>query len=205
MFAAIKILHTHLSEQGTEDFQREAQTIAELIHPHIVRVLDFDVQEGVPFLVLDYTPNGSLRQHHPYGTRLLLDQVVHYVKHEALALQYAHDRKIIHRDVKPENMLLLPDDTILLSDFGIATMAHSTSSMRTQASLGTISYMAPEQIQSHPRPASDQYALAVVAYQWLTGELPFQGSAIEVNAKHLGATPPWPLSINGTKNNAKEF
>jgi len=110
-----------------------------------------------------------------------------------------------HRDVKPENMLLLPDDTILLSDFGIATMAHSTSSMRTQASLGTISYMAPEQIQSHPRPASDQYALAVVAYQWLTGELPFQGSAIEVNAKHLGATPPWPLSINGTKNNAKEF
>jgi eukaryotic-like serine/threonine-protein kinase len=62
MFAAIKIVHTHLSEQGTEAFQREAQTIAELIHPHIVRVLDFDVQKGVPFLVLDYAPNGSLRQ-----------------------------------------------------------------------------------------------------------------------------------------------
>ena len=71
-----------------------------------MRVLDFDVQEGVPFLVLDYTPNGSLRQHHPYGTRLLLDQVVHYVKHVASALQYAHDRKIIHRDVKGANIML---------------------------------------------------------------------------------------------------
>ncbi len=190
MFAAIKILHTHLSEEGSGDFQREAQVIAELVHPHIVRVLDFDVQEGVPFLVLDYAANGSLRQHHPRGTRLPLNQVVHYVKQVASALQYAHDRKIIHRDVKPENMLLLPDEQILLSDFGIATMAHSTSSMSTQASMGTISYMAPEQIQSHPRPASDQYALAVVAYQWLTGEFPFQGSAHEVIVKHLGATPP---------------
>jgi serine/threonine protein kinase len=190
MFAAIKILHTHLSEEGIEGFQHEAQVIAELVHPHIVRVLDFDVKEGVPFLVLDYAANGSLRQRHPHSTRLPLNQVVHYVKQVASALQYAHDRKTIHRDVKPENMLLGPDDTILLSDFGIATIAHSTSSMRAQASLGTISYMAPEQIQSHPRPASDQYALAVVTYQWLTGEFPFQGSAPEVIAKHLGATPP---------------
>jgi serine/threonine protein kinase len=190
MFAAIKILHTQLTEEGTGDFQREAQVIAELVHPHIVRVLDFDVKEGVPFLVLDYASNGSLRQHYPHGTRLPLSLVVYYIKQVASALQYAHDRKIIHRDVKPENMLLGPDDTILLSDFGIATMAHSTSSMSAQASMGTISYMAPEQIQSHPRPASDQYALAVVAYQWLTGAFPFQGSAPEVIAKHLGATPP---------------
>src|SRR5581483_2930058 len=136
MFAAIKILHTHLSEEGTEAFQREAQVIAELIHPHIVRVLDFDVREGIPFLVLDYAPNGSLRQRHPRGTRLPLNQVVHYIKDVASALQYAHDRKIIHRDVKPENMLLGSDDNILLSDFGIATIAHSTSSMSAQASLG---------------------------------------------------------------------
>jgi serine/threonine protein kinase len=178
MFAAIKILHTHLSEEGIEAFQREAQVIAELVHPHIVRLLDFDVKEGIPFLVLDYASNGSLRQHHPRGTRLPLSQTVNYIQQVASALQYAHDRKIIHRDVKPENMLLGSDGSILLSDFGIATIAHSTSSMSTQTSMGTISYMAPEQIQSHPRPASDQYALAIVVYQWLTGELPFQGGKL---------------------------
>src|SRR5690242_8089182 len=189
MLAAIKVLHAHLSEEEKASFQREAQVIAELVHPNIVRVLDFDIKENLPFLVLDYAPNGSLRQHHPKGTRVPLALVASYVKQIAAALQYAHDRKLIHRDVKPENMLLGRQNEVLLSDFGIVAIAHSTSSMSTQASMGTIPYMAPEQIQSYPRPASDQYALGIVTYQWLSGELPFQGSATEIIVKHLSVPP----------------
>jgi serine/threonine protein kinase len=190
MLVAIKILHTHLSEEGTEAFQREAQTIAGLSHPHIVRVLDFDLKEGRPFLIIDYAPNGSLRRLYPKGTSVPLSQIITYVKQVSSALQYAHDLKLIHRDVKPENMLLGQRNEILLSDFGIVTMAHSTSSMSAQPSVGTIPYMAPEQIQSYPRPASDQYALGIVVYQWLCGELPFQGSMTEIIAKHVSVPPP---------------
>ncbi|QBD75226.1 serine/threonine protein kinase [Ktedonosporobacter rubrisoli] len=190
MKAAIKLLHTHLSSDETSTFQREARTIAELKHAHIVRVLDYDVQESTPFLVLDYASNGSLRQKHPSGRRLPLDLVVDYVNQIAGALLYAHERKIIHRDVKPENILLDEEGRLLLSDFGIATIAHSTSSMSTEAAIGTLAYMAPEQIQGKPRPASDQYALAVMVYHWLTGLLPFSGSSAELIAQHLGATVP---------------
>jgi serine/threonine protein kinase len=100
--------------------------------------------------------------------------------------------RLIHRDVKPENMLIGRRNEIVLSDFGIAAIAHSTSSMTAQASIGTVPYMAPEQIQEHPRAASDQYALGIVIYEWLTGELPFNGSFTEIFAKHL-MTPPPPL------------
>jgi serine/threonine protein kinase len=189
MPAAIKILHSHLENEDIANFQHEAQTIAQLAHPHIIRVLDFDVQQGVPFLVLEYAPNGSLRRYHPYRERVPLALVVDYVQQIASALQYAHDRKLIHRDVKPENMLLNAQGRIVLTDFGIATLAHSTSSMRTQETIGTMAYMAPEQIQGKPRPASDQYALAVTVYQWLTGSLPFRGSSSELIAQHLAAKP----------------
>ncbi len=135
MKAAIKILHTQLSGRDIDEFQQEARVIADLKHPHIVRVLDFDVQDGKPFLVLDYAANGTLRQKHPRGARLPLDLVVHYAEQVASALQYAHDRRLIHRDIKPENMLIGDQGEVLLSDFGIATIAHSTFSMNTQASM----------------------------------------------------------------------
>lgn len=189
MQAAIKILHSRLAGDDIANFQHEAKTIAELAHPHIIRVLDFDVQQGVPFLVLEYAPNGSLRQKHPYRERVPLAQVADYVQQIASALQYAHDLKLIHRDVKPENMLLNTQGRVVLTDFGIATLAHSTSSMRTQEATGTLAYMAPEQIQGRPRPASDQYALAVTVYQWLSGSLPFQGSSTELIAQHLAVMP----------------
>jgi serine/threonine protein kinase len=189
MRAAIKILHSRLTGDDIASFQREAKTIADLAHPHIVRVWDFDVQQGVPFLVLEYAPNGSLRQKHPYRERVTLAQIVGYVQHITSALQYAHDCKLIHRDVKPENMLLNAQEQVVLSDFGIATLAHSTSSMQTQETTGTLAYMAPEQIHGKPRPASDQYALAVTVYQWLSGVLPFQGSSAELIAQHLAVMP----------------
>src|SRR5437879_4288954 len=190
--AAIKVLHAHLTEQEAEHFQQEAQTIASLVHPGIVRVFDFDVQDGVPFLVMDYAPNGSLRQRYPKGKLVPLPQIVSFVKQVAAALQYAHDKKFIHRDVKPENMLIGQHQEVLLSDFGIATIAHNTSSLNASAegTSGTLAYMAPEQIEGHPRAASDQYALGVVVYEWLCGERPFEGSVSEVMAQHLSVPPP---------------
>jgi serine/threonine protein kinase len=192
--AAIKVLHAHLSEQEAEHFQQEAETIATLAHPGIVRVLDFDVREGVPFLVIDYAPGGTLRRRYPKGSLVPLPVIVSVVKQVADALQYAHEQKFIHRDVKPENMLLGRQQEVLLSDFGIATIAHSTSSLNVGAegTSGTLAYMAPEQIEGHPRAASDQYALAVVVYEWLCGERPFEGSVSELIAQQLGM-PPLPL------------
>jgi serine/threonine protein kinase len=190
MQAAVKLLHAQLAEKEVAHFQEEARIIAELIHPHIIRVLDFDVQDHIPFLVLDYAPNGSLRQRHQKGEQVALDLVVSYVTQMADALHYAHTSKRIHRDVKPENMLVGRQGEILLSDFGIASVAHATSSMHTEAPLGTLAYMAPEQLQGHTRPASDQYALAVCTYQWLCGTMPFHGSSAEIIGQQLGHMPP---------------
>jgi serine/threonine protein kinase len=190
MQAAIKVLHTQLAENDIESFHREAETIASLVHPHIVRILDFDVKDGVPFLVMDYAPNGSLRLRHPKNVPVPLPIILTYVKQVADALQYAHDQKLIHRDVKPENMLLGRRNEVLLSDFGIAIMAQSSSYQGTQDMAGTINYMAPEQIQAHPRSASDQYALGIVVYEWLSGERPFSGSFAEIAAKHAMMPPP---------------
>jgi eukaryotic-like serine/threonine-protein kinase len=187
--AAIKVLHAYLTGQEAEHFHQEAETIAKLTHPSIVRVLDFDVQEGVPFLVMDYAPNGSLRRRYPRGSLVPLPQVVSYVKQVASALQYAHEQKFIHRDIKPENLLLGRHQEVLLSDFGLAALAHSTGSLSGQEAVGTLPYMAPEQIEGHPRAASDQYALAVVVYEWLCGARPFEGPATEVMVRQLTMLP----------------
>src|SRR5437870_680399 len=124
--AAIKVLHAHLSGQEVEHFQQEAETIAALVHPSIVRIFDFDVQDGVPFLVMDYAPNGSLRRRYPKGTVVPLPQILSTVKQVAAALQYAHEQRFVHRDVKPENMLLGRQEEVLLSDFGLAALVHSS-------------------------------------------------------------------------------
>ena len=188
--AAIKVLYTQLASDSIEHFRTEARTIAGLVHPHIVRVLDFGVEGTTPFLVMDYAPNGTLRQLHPRGTRLPLAIVVSYVKQIASALQYAHDHKVIHRDIKPENLLLGRNHEVLLSDFGIALFAQSSRYQSTQDMAGTIAYMAPEQIEAHPRPASDQYSLGIVVYEWLSGDRPFHGSFTEIAIKHSVVPPP---------------
>src|SRR5215469_11779110 len=110
---AFKVLTTQLTAGDRNGFLREARTIAHLGHPHIVRVLDFGIHHEIPFLVMDYAPNGSLRQRYPKGTRLPLDTVVSYVKQIASALEYAHNQKLIHRDIKPENILLGRDNQLL--------------------------------------------------------------------------------------------
>lgn len=188
--AAIKVLYPALEEDDIEGFLREAQTVARLKHPHIVRVFDFDVQDHTPYLVMDYLPNGNVRRSHPKGTALPLETIVSYVTQVASALQYAHDQKLIHRDVKPENMLLDQDNSIVLSDFGVALMAQSSRYQSTQQVAGTAAYMAPEQFQGHPHRASDQYALGIVVYEWLSGDRPFHGTFSEIASQHMFVPPP---------------
>ncbi len=188
--AAVKLLHTQLAGEDTEAFRTEARTIARLVHPHIVRVFDFGIEGETPYLVMDYAPGGTVRKRHPRGVALPMSTVLNYVKQVADALQYAHDEHFIHRDIKPENLLVGRRQEILLSDFGIALLAQTSRSQSMQDVTGTASYMAPEQFQGKPRRASDQYALAVMIYEWLTGACPFRGSFTEIASQHLFVPPP---------------
>lgn len=183
--AAIKLLH--LIDVDVKKFQEEAETTEKLVHPHIVRLLDFAIEEGTPFLVLDYAPGGSLRSRHPRGSIVPLDIVTGYLKEIALAVQYAHDLHILHRDIKPDNVLIGRQGELLISDFGIAVLTQTgrTSLSGAYNRAGTPYYMAPETYQGKPVYASDQYALAVVVYEWLCGSVPFsQGDFIQLGYQH---------------------
>jgi eukaryotic-like serine/threonine-protein kinase len=188
--AAIKVLLMRLADEERERFLNEARTIAGLTHPNILRVLEFGVEDNVPFLVLEFAPNGTLRKRHPKGSILPLTVIVPYVSQIVSALQYIHNRKLIHRDIKPENLLLGTNYEVLLSDFGTAMVFQTLHNQATLEMAGTVSYMAPEQIRGKPRPASDQYGLGVVVYEWLCGAPPFQGTFTEMYSQHMLAPPP---------------
>ncbi len=189
-YAAIKVLRAQLVSEDLELFRAEARIVARLRHPHIVSILDFNVQENTPFLVIDYAPNGTLRQRHPKHATVPPVTILSYLKQAGDALQYAHNEHVIHRDIKPENMLIGGRNEILLSDFGIAIVDQSSRSQMTHDVIGTLAYMSPEQLQGKPRPASDQYSLGVVVYEWLCGNCPFHGTIAEVAAQHLHNSPP---------------
>ncbi len=195
---AVKVLQRRVVGTELTLFRNEARTVAQLKHHHIVQVFDFDVYEECPYLVMEYAPGGSLRQRHPRGRQLMPTEILPYVHQVAQALHYAHLQRLIHRDVKPENILLGAKDEVLLSDFGLVQLAQNTSSQSTQEMAGTILYMAPEQIRGKPRPASDQYALGVIVYEWLTGKPPFQGTLTEIATQHLLTAPP-PLQAANTR------
>ncbi len=188
--AAIKLLHVQMEPEAQEQLRLEARTIAHLQHPHIVPVFDFGIADQAPYLVMEYIPGGTLRSQHPKGTRLSLEQIVTYVKQIASALDYAHQQHVIHRDIKPANLLLNARGEVVLSDFGLAVVQHTLESLSPQGPAGTPLYMAPEQIRHHPCPASDQYALGVMVYQWLCGEPPFRGALYDVLFQHLSQPPP---------------
>ena len=113
-----------------QHFLSEAQTLARLTHPNIVQVREFAVERGIPFLAMDYAPGGTLRQRYPKGSSLSLEQTVASIKQVATALQYAHNHNIIHRDVKPENLLLNAQQHVQLSDFGISLLSSSVATRK---------------------------------------------------------------------------
>ncbi|MFL5627728.1 MAG: serine/threonine protein kinase [Ktedonobacteraceae bacterium] len=189
---AVKLLRPEhvLKEEYVAAFEREAKIIASFTHPHILDVYDYAVFHGIPFLVMPFIEQGSLRTLHPRNSIVETPTIVFYVKQVASALQYAHDHKFVHRDVKPDNFLRGPQG-ILLSDFGITITAHRVDSLSLQDRAGTLAYMAPEQFDRKAQIWSDQYSLAVVIYEWLCGKLPFFSESIsEIERKHKEEYPP---------------
>jgi serine/threonine protein kinase len=171
---ALKLLTAcQLSPADLQAFLNEAHTLLRLRHVHIMPLLDlgFERKRSLPFLVMAYAPGGSLHQQYPHGSRLPLSTVLRAVSQLASALQYAHNAGVIHRDLKPANVLLDEDGCLLLSDFGIGLLTTSfATALTTDAGAEGISvYMAPEQFVGQPQRASDQYALAVMVYEWLCG------------------------------------
>ena len=186
---AIKVLRGPFDAHALDSFLTEARLLINLVHPHIIRIIDFGIEGDTPYLVMDYAPGGNLRQLYPPGSVVPLSTVGAYVSALASALQYSHSHHLIHRDLKPENLLLGPTHELLLSDIGLALLFADGDPFQVQERFGTLEYMAPELIRGHPLPASDQYALAVMVYEWLSGQRPFGGTKAEVINQHL-YTPP---------------
>jgi serine/threonine protein kinase len=190
---ALKLLtRWRASQQEVEHFQVEAALLAQLQHRHIVPLFDFGWEQGMPYLVMEYAPGGTLKNAFPQGVPLPVESILPTVLQLASALQYVHDQGVIHGDVKPENVLRGPNNRIWLADFGIATRVASVleKGYGKREVKGTARYMAPEQILGNPVPASDQYALAVMVYQWLCGRPPFHGSVLGVQLGHVSSPPP---------------
>ncbi len=191
---AIKVVDPATTTQ--DQFYREVNELVRLRHPHIIPVIGFGVANSIPYIVIEYAPGGSLHTQHPWGTQLPLVTVVSYVTQIAAALQHAHDDQLLHRDVKPDNVLIGATGDVLLGDFGIATLSKTglvdiNQPLPSYRPGGTPYYMAPEQCQGKPEKASDQYALAIMAYQWLVGKPPFyQGQAINIQYQHVYMSVP---------------
>ena len=190
---ALKLLNGwRAGQQEVERFQFEASLLAQLQHRHIVPLVDFGWEQGTPYLVMEYIPGETLRSAFAQGVPLPVQTILPIVLQLARALQYVHDQGVIHSDVKPENVLLGPSNRIWLADFGIAIMVLSVleKGIGGREVKGTARYMAPEQIQGNPVPASDQYALTVMVYEWLCGRPPFHGSVLGVHVGHVSTPPP---------------
>ena len=196
---AVKVLHgIGLDLDSAARFRREAQAIAQLRHPNVLNVFDFGEYEGTPYMIVEYVPGGSLAPRVKSGP-VERTAAIAYLRGIAEALDYAHKHGIVHRDVKPANVLLGPDDNPILADFGLAKLMESSSiKSLTGVTTGTPAYMAPEQVSgSQVGPAADRYSLAVMAYEMLTGSLPFdEGGVLEVLYAQVHREPSAPSSVN---------
>jgi len=177
---AVKVLQAISPDADTvARFRHEAQAIAQMRHPNIVNVYDFGEFQGTPYMIVEFVPGGSLAGRMSHGN---LDQAtaLKYLRGIAAGLDHAHGHGIVHRDVKPANVLLTAEDAPVLVDFGLAKLLRGTSlKSMTGVTTGTPAYMAPEQVAgSRVGPAADRYALASIAYEMLTGVIPFDGEGL---------------------------
>ncbi|HUZ85804.1 MAG TPA: protein kinase [Candidatus Baltobacterales bacterium] len=196
---AVKVMQAISPDPDTTArFRHEAQAIAQMRHPNILNVYDFGEFEGTPYMIVEYVSGGSLANRLSQG---MIDQAaaLNFLRGIAAGLDYAHSRGVVHRDIKPANVLLEPDDTPVIADFGLAKLLQGSSlKSMTGVTTGTPAYMAPEQVTgSQVGPAADRYSLATIAYEMLTGVIPFDGEALmELLYAQVHREPPPPSSRN---------
>jgi serine/threonine protein kinase len=197
---ALKLLPSYLSEETTftQRFKREAQIVAQLEHPHIVPIYDVGDFQGQPFLVMRLLKGGTLRQRLANG--IMPVELVRVLQQISLALDAAHNRGIIHRDIKPSNILFDEQGTAFIADFGVAKLVGATTHLTGSGIVGTPAYMSPEHFTGKGLDGrSDQYSLAVVMYEALTGRLPFDGGTVQqLIYQHLEDQPQDVHEINPT-------
>ncbi|MFN8480413.1 MAG: protein kinase [Kouleothrix sp.] len=192
---AVKVMQNTLAAdpQAQQRFLREAQVVAGLAHPNIVNIFDVDIQDGRPYIVMEYLDAGSLADRLQAGP-LTQAAALQLAAPLADALEYAHQRGLVHRDLKPANVLLRPDGSPVLADFGLARPVQADSAAQitaTGAVMGTLAYMAPEQFSGQPTDArADIYSFGVMLYEMLTGRLPFTGDSAQIMYGHLQQPPP---------------
>ncbi|HEY6408270.1 MAG TPA: serine/threonine-protein kinase [Ktedonobacteraceae bacterium] len=189
----VKVWQLQLKDKLANSFLSQARALTQLIHPHILRVRDAGVEQLVPFLVMDYVPYVTLQQRTSRGIPKPLSDIIPLLQPLAEALQYAHNNGFLHKDIRPRHILLGRNNHALLSNFNIPAL-HQSEQQPNHLKAAQVSellgYMPPEQMRGKAVPASDQYALAVVIYEWLNGDLPFHGSYGEIVNQQLHAQPP---------------
>ena len=189
---AVKIMRDEMA--ADEEFKRrfcaESQAVAMMSHPNIVAVYDVSHSDQMEYIVMELIDGITLKQYMDRRGILSWKEAVHFSKQIARALGHAHERGIIHRDIKPQNIMLLRDGTIKVADFGIASLENEFQEADGQA-IGSIHYIAPEQARGDlPDARSDIYSLGVVMYEMVTGEVPYTGDTLgEIAVKHMNATP----------------
>ncbi len=198
---AIKILKDEFlnNDDFIRRFKNESKAIAVLSHPNIVKVYDVSFGDMIQYIVMEYIDGITLKEYISQQGVLSWRETVHLVTQVLKALSHAHSKGVVHRDIKPQNMMLLSDGTIKVTDFGIARFSNSTRTMTEQA-IGSVHYIAPEQAKGDITDGkTDIYSIGVMMYEMLTGKLPFDGdNAVSVALMHLQITPDAPRSINSS-------
>lgn len=191
---AIKVLRFDFAgeDEFLRRFQREAQAASSLAHPNIVNIYDVGEEDNIHFIVMEYVDGMTLKEYIQQFSPVPYETVIDIMRQMTAAVAFAHQHSIIHRDVKPHNMLIDRDGIVKMTDFGIAMAMSATSITQTNAVLGSVHYISPEQARGGmATKKSDIYALGIVMYELLTGKLPFSGeSAVSIALKHLQAETP---------------